>query len=217
MKNTSNKKRASLAVWFVIALTVAAWVLVVIAIFIVLAGAGYVYYKVARTVTSLTSNINKTTIAYATDPLSQVIFPATDQMIQNLSVGSSKTFTFHYGVGLKSPILGTNCLISVNPIDVLWQTPDGLATNVNVLINTPQEYAFSIVEPNGQVFTWDYNAQNGQLYNQYTSNTVVIEKTTDLVNWTPIFTNTGCGIGDDNIFTDSNASQNAAFYRLAGF
>jgi hypothetical protein len=44
--------------------------------------------------------------------------------------------------------------------------------------------------------------------------TVTIERTTDFVDWTPIFTNAACQVNAAQFFTDTNAPADRGFYRV---
>ncbi len=195
------------------------WILVIIAILVVVGAAGYAYYKIARVVSHIQvppADTNDTDTYYSPTnqaPHNNIVMSASLQTDAALpQTVSPPPFALQYGVKIIDTNLngqgwlnaGTNL---VGPVD---GTP-------YAFINTSNEYAFMLTYANGQVFYYDYDATTANLLSSWTSSslkTVVIQITTNMADWSPIYTNTACPMNEILNFVDTNPPLVAGFYRL---
>lgn len=136
----------------------------------------------------------------------------------NPSDTSNGSFTFQYGLSYDtnfnlSPWVGSPPVFVSNSTSV--QSNDAGVT-CNTLYYSTNSAMFTV---SAHGLTWCFSGTdlaNG-VYSQYwiQPQTVVIERTTDFVNWTSIFTN-NIGLNTLESFTDPDpAPPSAAFYRVA--
>jgi hypothetical protein len=122
------------------------------------------------------------------------------------SAGETPSFTLFYCVPSFSNCLPwvavTNCIVTLNGCGV------DLINNSNEYMVSVNLGTYSVVE--------DYNAQTGAQLGSWTnaSKVVVIQKSVDLKNWVPIFTDTNCLPDSILSYTDPNAVETKAFYRV---
>lgn len=178
----------------------------IIAILIIIIGA-IIIYKLARLIHKVIPppGTNTVSVGYQVEygQPSLVYHPAA-QTFPPVTMPTNG-FTFSYGCWNSNICWAT----TTNPVP---QTNGQVA----VIINTPSEFAVAI-NMNGYEQFLAYDGNTGaELENS--SNGVcsmVIEKSTDLVNWSPIYTNDNCTPGAVQTYTDTNSVEPQAFYRAA--
>jgi hypothetical protein len=181
------------------ALVAKGYVVIIVAIIVVIL-AYILIWKIARILSALKpsgSNTNSTEYYYNTNSGGSALLQS--------SLNGLTSFTIFYGVNSSN----SQPWVSVNNLIV---TPPGVG---NDLINNSNEYK-SAINLGNQSIVYDWNAQTGALISQQTNYpySVKIEKSLDLVNWSVVFVDTNCVPDAILSFTDPNATQPSAFYRL---
>jgi len=141
------------------------------------------------------------------------------------SLSRTNSFSLFYGLGVE---FTNGSTLNVRPWIVTGgTTPAGVGSNTmtqggviqNVQVNpslTSTSCVFTVAI-DGTTFIYytpDLNGldSNNDYTNTFDPQTVVIQRTTDFVNWTPIFTN-GIGLNTIESFTDTNPPASNGFYR----
>jgi hypothetical protein len=128
-----------------------------------------------------------------------------DALVQNLN--SSYSFNLQYGVGSSNVLLPWLMAGQSLPTNAAPST-----TNFMVTVEDDSYYWTVILVNYGAIAEsqWSYAESNENFWGK----AIVIQRSTDCVNWMPIFTNTILIVDQVNDFTDSNAPAPAAFYRV---
>jgi hypothetical protein len=226
-KSATAKKKSLVGLLTAVWTIAKAFIWIVIGILVLVVGA-YVVYKlieVARLYLKPPAS-NKNTTWYATNQgttnqnIAHVEFLPAGKLETNVDVA---TFTFQYGLsdvnsdvdsdlgyGTYQPwiVPGSNYVDtstggSVGTLGTATNQYYGVVINLG---NTVEEIVYDTSDPDlAEVY---YNSESGPI------SPVIIQRTTDLENWTAIFTNSGCWNDVTYTCTDSNAPPGAAFYRV---
>ena len=184
------------------------FIIIILAIIVVILAFGFVFY-IARLLSQLklggsNTNTNNAEYYYQTNYGGYVMQQSTYQPSSSIS-GQSPTFTFGYGI-CSSNWQGWMSL--TNTIATIPGTGNELENDSNI-------YAISVNMGTYSVYL-KYDAQTGTQLSEVSNSAViaVIQKSTNLVNWTSIYTESNCLPDNVAVFTDSNAVEAAASYRV---
>ena len=146
-----------------------------------------------------------------------VVNPPADSYSESMLSSPVSGFTLQYGMAYDT---NRNLLpwIGSPPAFVSSNTPVQSAKSsvvCDVLSVTTNSVDFTVsVDGLTWCFFGDDLAAGDYTYFWIKSQTVIIERTTDFVDWTPIFTNAACQINAAQFFTDTNAPADRGFYRV---
>lgn len=182
------------------------FIVIIIAIIVVALAASFIFY-IARVLSQLKlggSNTNSTSFYYQTNYGGYTPLQVNYQSPTNGS-GQSPTFTFGYGI----------CSSNWQGWMSLTNTIATPAGSGNELENDSNIYAISVNLGTYSVYL-KYDAQTGNQLSEVSNAAViaVIQKSTNLVNWTSIYTDSNCLPDNVAVFTDGNAVESAASYRV---
>jgi len=235
----SNTKRKSSigigAALILMAMKCMAYIWVIISLLVLIVG-GFMVVKLIgvahEVLPDQTGRTNHATIYIDPPPptnnQSQAVTPAVEQTGQQVMAQSDQQsapsgFALQYGLSLPTStneglvpwvFAGTKIPTTNSPMDIRGNIIP------NVLVSSSGEYSFTFTI-NGYTFAIDMlpgNVDFEGLDNNWNlpTNTVVILRTTNMVTWTPIFTNSSCGINQVQTFIDPDPPLGpTAFYKTA--
>jgi hypothetical protein len=213
MKKENKRKFTSSSLMAFVAMIAKAWLWIIVAI-IATVILGYVFYKVVRVLRFIRPvPPNQVDVAVEPTNASQIVVQFMSQPpVKKIDPGVVPfVYTMQYGISVDNQPWISPGMSMQNHVngDVDW------------IVDSSDECWFTITFKGGQTFMFDYNAVDGTPMSNNNSsgifpcspNTVVIERTTNMVDWCPIFTNACCGLNTVEPFTDINGPPQKAFYR----
>jgi hypothetical protein len=184
------------------------YITLIIAILVIIVGA-IVIYQLARLLHSVFPNPGTNNYSVYTETnvgYPQVVqIPLNDASYVLQGTNISRTFTFSYGLWNSNNLW----------LSVTTPPPPTAGGDVTVLIDTTNEYAIAINMGTYDLYL-DYDAVTGDQIENSSNGIcpIIIEKSTNLLNWLPIYTNQNCVPGNVQQFTDTNAVESTAFYKI---
>ena len=184
-----------------------AFIEIIVAMMVLIIGA-VVIYQIARLLSQVfpsgSTNTNTASFYYQTNNGGYAMQQSTYHPSSGISE-QSPTFTFGYGI-CSSNWQGWMSL--TNTIATIPGTGNELENDSNI-------YAISVNMGTYSVYL-TYDAQTGNQLSEVSNSAViaVIQKSTNLVDWTSIYTESNCVPDNVAVFTDSNAVEATASYRV---
>jgi hypothetical protein len=207
MNNKSKLKVGSWSAAILLALKTYAWVLVVLAIIGIIVAGVIVYglWKIATMLAPKETAVTNNLVQIITNNNDYSVKPLLQRFCETPSSVEPFTYTFQYGV---SNVAG-NHQPWMMPGSNLVSSVDG---QPDYIISTTNEFNFSVTY-GGYSYQYDVDGQGNEISEtNYPPQSVVITRSADLVNWSPIATNLQRGMNTVTTFTDSNPPPGQAFY-----
>lgn len=186
----------------------AGFVELIIAMMVLIIGA-IIIYQIARLLSQVfpagSSTNNSTSFYYQTNYSYSPLMSQDNYQATSSTASQPPTFTFSYGIRSSNGIAWTS-------ISNVLAIAGGCDTELE---NDSNFYAISVNMGTYSVYL-KYDAQTGNQISESSNAAIaaVILKSTNLVHWNPIYTNLNCLPDIGNEFTDRNAVEPAAFYRV---